>query len=273
MVRLIVFTDLDGTLIDRNCSFHKAGEALNRLKGSGAPLVICSSKTRAEIEYYRERLSNAHPFISENGGAIFVPEGYFSPPSLDGLGAVETGGGYRVVRLGAPYSALRTAMEELRGEGFAVRGFGDMTVEEVASLTGLSPFEAELAKRREFDEPFLYQGAGTGMGDLLAAIEAKGYTHTEGRVHHLLGPSDKGKAVSILARLYRREQGPLVSCALGDSPNDIPMLAVADIRVVVQGPDGRYDPRIDLPDLVKAQGVGPEGWNEAVLRILDDLSR
>lgn len=272
MVRLVVFTDLDGTLIDHNYRFDKAGEALKRLKGSGVPLVICSSKTRAEIEYYREKLCIGHPFVSENGGGIFVPEGYFSQGTLEGASVTGTEGPYRVIRLGAPYAALRKAVKELRREGFAVKGFGDMTAEEVASRTGLSIFEAQLSRRREFDEPFIYEGATAAMRDLLAAIGAKGYAHTEGRLHHILGPSDKGRAVTILADLYRRERGLLLTCALGDSPNDIPMLKAVDMPVVVRRPDGKHDPRIELPGLVKAGGIGPEGWNEAILTILKDLS-
>jgi mannosyl-3-phosphoglycerate phosphatase len=78
MKQIIVFTDLDGTLLDyRNYSFEKALPALELIKQKNIPLVICSSKTRSEIEYYRKKLSNDHPFISENGGGIFIPKDYF----------------------------------------------------------------------------------------------------------------------------------------------------------------------------------------------------
>lgn len=269
MEGIIVFTDLDGTLIDHHYRFDGAEQALGRMEALGIPLVICSSKTRAEIERYRQRLSNHHPFISENGGGIYLPRTYFGPEAFEGLGALEAGGDYDLIRLGAPYGALRKALKELQSEGFAVKGFGDMPVEEVASLTGLSLREAELSKRREFDEPFVYHGEKGATSDLVRAIRAKGYSHTEGKLHHILGPSDKGKAVSILINLYARARGCVVTCALGDSPNDIPMLRRVDIPVVVQGPDGTYDSRIDVPGLVHARGIGPEGWNEAMMAILE----
>jgi HAD superfamily hydrolase (TIGR01484 family) len=47
---LLVFTDLDGTLLDHHTySFEPALPALNSLKEKNIPLIICTSKTRAEI--------------------------------------------------------------------------------------------------------------------------------------------------------------------------------------------------------------------------------
>src|SRR4030042_5645191 len=77
--KVIIFTDLDGTLLDRDTySFAPAQPALDMIRKKGIPLVFSSSKTRAEMELYRERAGNDHPFIAENGGAVFVPSHYFS---------------------------------------------------------------------------------------------------------------------------------------------------------------------------------------------------
>ena len=77
-MKTIIFTDLDGTLLDDASKSHTpAVPAIRLVEERGIPLIFCSSKTRAEIEYYREKIGNRHPFIVENGGAIFIPEGYF----------------------------------------------------------------------------------------------------------------------------------------------------------------------------------------------------
>jgi mannosyl-3-phosphoglycerate phosphatase len=75
-------------------------------------------------------------------------------------------------------------------------------------------------------------------------------------------------AVSILTDLYRRTYGNINTIALGDSPNDIPMLERVDFPVLVQKPDGIYDPKIDMPKLIRAYGIGPEGWNNALMEFL-----
>ena len=260
----VIFTDLDGTLLDYSSySFEKALPALRMLKEKQVPVVICSSKTRREIEYYRERLGNVHPFISENGGGIFIPKDYFRFSVRDSGFPVIEESNYLIIRLGAHYADLRKAIIELQSEGFAVKGFGDMDIEEIAAVTGLTLEEAEMAKERDFDEPFV-PDAHMDIAGLLYAIEAKGFHVTQGRFYHILGNSDKGKAVSIVIELYKKSFKEVVTIAIGDSPNDVSMLEKVDHPVIVRKPDGNYDPRITIANLIKADGIGPEGWNKAV---------
>jgi len=268
MKKLIIFTDLDGTLLDYpDYSFEAALPALHLIKEQDIPLVICSSKTRREIEYYRKRLSNIHPFISENGGGIYIPKDYFKLHIQDSELNIEEAG-YILIRLGAKYSDLKMALEQLRREGFDLKGFGDMTAGEVSALTGLSMDQAEMAKDRDFDEPFVFEGGSHTLPLLYDAIKKKGFNYTQGQFIHLLGNSDKGRAVSIVTDLYGKKYGGTVTVAIGDSPNDIPMLGRVDQPVVVRKHDGTYDGRIDIPGVVKADGIGPHGWNRAVIELI-----
>ncbi|RPI37091.1 MAG: HAD-IIB family hydrolase [Nitrospiraceae bacterium] len=267
MENIVIFTDLDGTLLDYSTySFEKALPALDIIRQQSVPLILCSSKTRTEIEYYREKLANSHPFVSENGGGIFIPKKYFDSP-LSASHPVEEEADYDVIRLGARYSDLRKAVKELQQEGFEITGFGDMTAKELSDMTNMNIEEAVMAKERDFDEPFIYKGPSHGLPHLFRSINQKGFTFTQGRFFHILGSSDKGKAVSILADLYKRKYGEIKTIALGDSPNDIPMLERADRPVLVQKQDGVYDPQIDMPKLIRADGIGPEGWNKAILTL------
>lgn len=270
MKKLIIFTDLDGTLLDySDYSFDKALPALQLIKEKNIPLIICSSKTRKEIEHYREKLFNLHPFISENGGGIFIPKGYFESRVKSLESKVEEEGAYNVFRLGARYSDLRKAIDELKAEGFNVKGFGDMTVKQVSVVTGLSIEEAKMAKERDFDEPFVFAGDEDDIRKLLNRIKKRGFNHTQGRFFHILGNSNKGRAVSILIDLYRREFGEIATVAVGDSPNDIPMLEHVDHPAIVRKHDGEYDKQINIPSLIMAEGIGPDGWNKAVIEIIN----
>jgi len=254
MRKTIIFTDLDGTLLDHSSySFAAAEAALSFIKQKNIPLIICSSKTKKEIMYYRKKLGIQDPFISENGGGIFIPFGFFKK-ELKGMKLpVSQEHDFLVIRLGAEYALLRHVLEEIRREGFSVRGFGDMTVSEVSERTGISLDEAAMAKERDFDEPFYFDG-------------------NESAVAKLLGENDKGKAASIIAELYKKKHKDITTIALGDSPNDIPMLKVADYPVVVQKPNGLYDEQIRLSRIIKADGIGPAGWNSAVLWLLSQLA-
>lgn len=269
--RIVVFTDLDGSLLDSaTYSFEAAKVALQALQALQIPLVLTSSKTRAEMEPIRFRLGHRDPFIVENGGGVYVPKGQFDFP----LAGATLRGAYQVIDLGAPYTKLRAALKEMaQGLSVPVRGFGDMTVEEIAERTGLSPAEALLAKQREYDEPFIVEGSVSSLEDVTRRAEDRGLRYTAGgRFSHLMGKSDKGQACRYLIDCYRRQRagngGGFLTVGVGDSLNDLPMLAVVDRPILVQKPDGSYDPGIGLPNLTRASGIGPIGWNQAILDLL-----
>lgn len=266
---VVVFTDLDGTLLDGHYSYHAADEALGVIRKENIPLVICSGKTRAEIEHYEEILSISGPFVSENGGAIFIPRGYFPPGTEEGPARCgEIAGNFRIIRLGARYRQVREVMKELRSRGFAVRGFGDMSVAEIADLTGLPIHEARLAARREFDEPFIFEGSAGDMEKIEEIVRAKGFRLARAAFFHISGQTDKGRAVSLLADMYRRERGRILTVALGDNPSDLTMLQTVDVPIIVQKPDGSYDPELEGHKFHKTGDIGPKGWNDAVLKVI-----
>ena len=264
---VLIFTDLDGTLLDHHTySFRPALPALKALKEKNIPLIICTSKTRAEIEKWRLELDNDHPFISENGGAVFIPKGYFSHEFCFEREKDD----YLVIELGTPYSQLREILDRIRRAlQLEIKGFGDLSFEEVARLCGFSPEEAKLAKKREYDEPFLLDEENA----IQKVREKAGLSNLQvtrgGRFFHLMGENDKGEALRLLSEIYREKTEHIETIALGDSLNDLPMLRAADYPVLVQKPDGSYDPEIKLPNLRLAPGIGPSGWCEAVLKLLN----
>lgn len=266
----VIFTDLDGTLLDHETySFSAAVPALEILNEKGIPLVFCSSKTRAEIEYWRDKLGNRHPFISENGGGIFIPLSYFAEDDVRAaVPKPKMVDGYHVLVLGTTYRVLRGALRDLRVSGFDIKGFGDMSAPEVAEITGLSRKEAELAKKREFDEPFVLQGDKVNLSAFLASVREKGLRWAQGRLYHLMGDHNKGGGVDALKLLYQRKYGNIITIALGDSPADLPMLEKVDYPILVRNYRQEHDPTVAVPNLIRADGVGPEGWNKAMLELI-----
>lgn len=265
--QLIIFTDLDGTLLDKKSySFAPARHALIFLKKEDIPLIFCTSKTRAEIELYRRKIGNSDPFISENGGAIFIPNGYFEFPFFFHR-EME---GYQVIEFGTPYPVLVETLKLIGGKrGISLRLFSDMTAEEVATLCQLPLEEALLAKKRWYDEPFLVHGDRRDVEEVKKQIKASGFNYTRGgRFHHIIGDNDKGNAVKALTELYEKKYGKVCTVGLGDSLNDLPMLNAVDIPILVQKEDGSYDPEVKPANLVKARGIGPHGWNEAIKKII-----
>ena len=67
---LLVFTDLDGTLLDDAYRFLGAEAALARLAEQRIPLVLATSKTRAELTALAAQLPGVPGLIFENGAGI-----------------------------------------------------------------------------------------------------------------------------------------------------------------------------------------------------------
>jgi len=271
--RVVIFADLDGTLLDHHTySWRAARPALAVLRRRRVPLVLCSSKTRAEMEVLREELGNRHPFITENGGGIFLPRNYFSQD----IPGKERVGRYACLALAKPYEEIVGELEEIsRQAGAEVIGFHQMTPAQVAARTGLKVRQAELAKRREFDEPFFFAGSqAQAEAKFRRLARRRGLELTRGgRFWHLFAGSDKGRAVRRLIRLYRGAGAPrLLTVALGDSANDLPMLAAVQHPVLLAKPDGSFDREVveKLPRVTRGEAPGPQGWNRAVLALLRD---
>lgn len=264
----IVFTDLDGTLLDHDTyAWEAARPALRLCRHQGVPVVLVSSKTRAEMQPLRQALGLSDPFVVENGGAVFFDGG--DPPPEDALAE----DGLWVWRLGEPYSRLVQALEEIRKEtGLPLRGFSDMSAAEIAELTGLGLDGARLAARREYDEPFVFPTAdGAGSRVLDEAARARGLQILSGgRFYHLQGSNDKGRAVRMLMAHYRRRSGPVLSIALGDSPNDFSMLEKVDYPVLIRSARDYSYLKKHIPNLTISGRKGPEGWNETVSAILGE---
>ena len=270
-IRILVFTDLDGTLLDhRTYSFEPARAALRLLRESGIPLIVCTSKTRAEVEAIRAALENTDPFVVENGAAVFIPDGYLSTE----IPAARKDSGYLVIEIGTSYHRILRAFSQMKKRvPGRLRGFSDLSVEEVARLTGLSREEAARAKKREYDEPFLLDDPATHLEIIRKTAESSGLSITQGRFFHLTGDNDKGRAVRLVKDIYSRagEIAPW-TIGLGDSPNDLPLLENVDFPVLVQKPGERYEPSIRLDKLIFAPGEGPVGWSAAVRELVERLT-
>lgn len=268
--KLVIFTDLDGTLLDRNnYSFEPALPALRLIKQKGIPLILSSSKTRAEMERYRKRLENGHPFVSENGGAIFVPKDYFSVPFHYDRELAE----YLIWELGAPYSIIIEVLDSIRKEtGIPIKGFSDFAEEELSSLCGLGPKEVAFAKKREYDEPFLMEGAEKEFEIVKRKIKEKGMNYAwGGRFHHIFGKNDKGKAVEILKGLYEKQFASISTVGVGDSPNDLPMLSSVDYPIFLNGKDLLPQTLLPVQNVRVINEGGPRAWNEAILNVVREL--
>lgn len=269
---LLIFTDLDGTLLDfYSYSAEASRPALNAIKRLNIPLVIATSKTRIEVERLLDILDISKIFITENGSGIFLPEGFKVPLGMDSYVLDD----YQVIPLGPSYSEVLSKVSQAkRGSGVQIKGFSDMTPEEIASLTGLDIESAMRATKRDFSEPFVFDGQEEDLKRFIKVINSLGLSCMKGnRFYHIIGNVDKGKAAKIILKIYRDRFSGVrwKTVALGDSPNDVPLFRVVDLPILIRRLDNSY---VDLPEgmmsrVIRTSAVGPQGWNDVMLDILD----
>ena len=268
--KILIFTDLDGSLLDHESySFEGARPALARIKEADIPLVLTTSKTRVEIEFLQAELGILEPFITENGAAVFFPLLYRNF-RMDKAVKMSP---YLAVVLGRPYEEIRRFFVVLKRR-FPVQGFGDLSTEDVARLADLPLQKALWAKERDFTEPFVLDDLSC-LGEIKELAALEGLKVAEGgRFYHLVSmDQDKGLAVRFTTDIFSANctEG-VVSVALGDSPNDLPMLASVDIPILIPQSGGHYLD-IQIPRLRRAGSPGSRGWNESVERVLDELQK
>jgi len=267
--KLVIFTDLDGTLLDPDSySFERAQPALRLIREKGIPLIFSSSKTRSEIEFYRRKMENDHPFVSENGGAVFIPEGYFSSP----VRCDRTSDNYSVLELGTFYPQIVAVLDSIKKEtGVSLKGFSNLTAEEVSSTCGLSLEEARFAKAREYDEPFLIEGGTEDVETVRKKIVERGMNYVwGGRFHHILGNNDKGKAVGMLKYLFEKEFLSISTIGIGDNQNDLSMLLTVEHPIFLRGKQTSLPEALwPIRPLTVVDGTGPHAWNEVILSFVN----
>lgn len=255
---VIVFTDLDGTLLDHDTYRYDAAlPAIDQLHERGISLVLASSKTATEMMPLRRALGFNHCVaIVENGAGTLPPYGE----------ADATAAQYSLLQ-----ETITDCAKELR-QYFT--GFGELSVEQVADLTGLEPLDAGRAKEREFSEPGIWEGDEAQLAEFLRRLEAANvFAKRGGRFLTLSFGGNKAEKMLNIVRQYEEQFGmKYKTIALGDAQNDIQMLETADHGVIVLNNSHDGIPRLKgekTGQITRTALEGPSGWNQAVLQLLE----
>jgi mannosyl-3-phosphoglycerate phosphatase family protein len=271
-MKYLVFTDLDGSLLDHfDYSFEPAIATLRSLEQQEVPVICSTSKTFAELIVLRQKLGNRHPFIAENGAAVYVPKGYFTQAIRPGEAEYSEKDAYEcysfvqvrshwqqmIAKQKAYFSGRYTTFEELGCEG-------------IAEQTDLSIEDARLANEREYGEPVLWTGDASDREVFIDNMTGSGATILQGgRFMHVSGACDKGTALNWLKTIYQQEcDCPVTSIAAGDSGNDIAMLEAADKSIIVRSPVHQPPPVNKADDIFITESYGPTGWSEGINRFI-----
>lgn len=252
-----ISTDLDGTLLDHNdYSYTAALPALELCKKQQVPIVLNTSKTQAETQALHQALNLSTPLVVENGSALV-----FANTSQE------------TKIFGQARSTILDFIENMRCmHDIKLTGFNDLDTNGIIKHTGLSNEAAELAAEKHYSEPFIWHDNQDQFNTFKTLAQEHGLDILKGgRFYHLQGQTDKAKPLRWLQEnleyLFNRIPTDLELICLGDNHNDVAMLNIADHPVWVKS--AKKPPLLSNSNTaVYTQGLGPEGWNEAVLNLL-----
>ena len=246
MRNYIIFSDLDGTLLDhKTYTFDPALEALSIIKSRQIPLILSSSKTRAEIERIQAHLTLKDPFIFENGSGVFYDN--------------------QVVSFGINLTEIHNKITPLQ-KTFNFNCYSLLTIEQAIHYTGLTEEEAKLSQQRQFSEPIIWLDDEERKNDFLEKIHQLGLNATQGgRFLTISSHHDKAKALKwVKNRLEKDRQTEFISIALGDGENDIKMIEASNIKILIKN----NNDHLKQSNWIFSKQTGPKGWNDELLKVL-----
>ncbi|MDV5357146.1 mannosyl-3-phosphoglycerate phosphatase-related protein [Enterobacter asburiae] len=257
---LLIFTDVDGTLMDSHTGEWQAAAGwLSHLREHDIPVILCSSKTAAEMVALQKMLNlQGLPFIAENGAVVQLDEAWHEDEN------------YPRLMNGAPHDEVARVLNTLREtHGWKFTSFSDLDESVLAEVTGLPPAQAALAKLQEASETLIWRDSDAQMAAFDDALTGLGLRFVQGaRFWHVLDErGGKDQAVNWLTQRYKHYSGVnFTTIGLGDGPNDAPLLDSVDYAVVVRGLNREgVTLRHDTPERVyHTELEGAAGWREGL---------
>lgn len=253
-MKFAVFTDLDGTFLDHHSYDCEAAiPVVRKLASAGIPVFSVSSKTLAEQKALFDSQGLFDGYVAENGGVVWYRD------TLHVLGPTQL-----------EIAQARDAIEQMLGH--EVPSFRIQYIEQVIQATGLDRESAALACQRMCSDPLILTVNSRQEAALNQVINQNRTRLVRGgRFLTLCGHADKAQAMRFLIKQHFPVNPRVTTIALGDSPNDLPMLRAADYGIWMPNPAGSSLSVQEREGLIQAPQSGPVGWSEAILQLFDSL--
>tara|TARA_Y100001978_G_C23623765_1_gene399810 strand:- start:172 stop:966 length:795 start_codon:yes stop_codon:yes gene_type:complete len=254
-----IVTDVDGTLMDHSYDLTPAKETIKWLNDLKIPVILCTSKTAAEVEIIRKDLNLKDPYIVENGAAIY--------------GENNNGEKWEII-LGDKYELLNQILKNLSKEvEYPLKPLNNLSDQEIFELTGLSGESLVLMKDRHWSMPFLNPPDNIEKKLLTICKKYKVNIFRGNRMSHLLSKnSNKGKAIKKLIQFSKNYKVKIIG--LGDSPNDLPLLENTDYKIIISGLNGPNQSllnQVNFNDYIISDKPNGFGWQKEVTKLVKTL--
>ena len=270
-ITLIIFTDIDGTLINNDTFYEGANiEIAETLSEHNHILIYNSSKTFNEIALMQKKFNTSFPFICETGGGIYH-KNLFNQVS-DKLRA-----GYSIMYEAKKIEMYKDIIEEEIQKNFKndLDMFDTLPLDEKSRLSGLRGNDLNLASERDFSMLITWKSDELRYSTFESVLHGYGLKLIKGgRFCHICTSHDKGWAVTFFLNQMKSSgvYNKIVTIGIGDSTNDFEMLSNVDYACVVKSENtGELMKKIENSKIVLSTNYAPEGWAECIQNIFSQI--
>jgi D-glycerate 3-kinase len=207
----VLYLAVDSLIPARGKNVPGLDEFTAALEHAGIPAVWLTSRSRLQFDEPRRKVGHVHPFIAEDGCAVYLPEDYFHlrPDSATRSHKASTMrlGRFTCIPIAEPLPATADALEALSEDtGVPIVTLRSLSPRELAQNTGLPPRDAELARQRDFDDIFFFAGASDEESKTFLA---RGASHNlmfrqQGALWSAAVGANTQQCISELSKLYDR---------------------------------------------------------------------
>ena len=262
MQKILIFTDLDGSLLHRDTfKFDPIKNYILSLVNRGIIIIPNSSKTEREIEKFSEELGVKLPYISENGS------------SIQGLNLINANFPNKIVLSREKEELIKIfndkVPEQLKDKCIEISKINKKKQEKIF---GQKDDNLKNALNRKYTLPFLFKGDKTEKNKLSKILSSSSLTLQEGgRVVNLCDNINKVKSMNKVIKILKKAEDRIKSIAVGDNYNDLEMLKNCDIPCLVFNDKFKLD-QINIDNLIFSNKPSPEGWADVIKKALDKLN-
>ena len=263
---ILIFTDLDGSLLNHiNFKFNTIKPFILKCLRNNIRIIPNTSKTKNEVESFSEQLGVDIPFIVENGSAIHNLDlvcSHFGKNNKSLILSRTADEIFEIFNNKVPFS-LRKHCSFLK----------DMNASKQSKVLGLNGEKLTSALNRLYSIPLILNGSIEIKNELVNIFNDLDIKlHEGGRVINICDNCSKGDAMKIILKKMEDIKKKYHSIVIGDSPNDMSMLALSNQPCVVPLPDHQNLKNLKIKKVIRANQVAPDGWKEVVLKSLDRIN-
>ncbi len=267
--KVIIFTDLDETLLKENKFNHKIlNNFIKTLLKKEYEIIPLTSKTYLEVMDLLKQIKFKLPFSVENGAAYYIP--------------AKDKHNYQYKKILNPYALKRENIKKIFKENPFKKYLNNIEFIEnlpflkIKKITKLNYNQLENFKSREYTVPILWKGDKRLKNEFKTTLLKYNLKITfGGKLFNISGLHSKVDSMYFFTNQYKVKYRTrkLITTSLGDSQNDIEILNNSNYSGIIRGNSDNIFNLYKKNNIFRSFTRAPNGWVEVLKKILIKMEK